>query len=218
VTLLVLVAMVALLGPSLMHWFKVEIKAGMSCENGVFADTRTFLHFINGKTVGLILIITPILAALFAGSVAACIAIGGLNFAPSAIEFKFSQLNPVSGLAKLVNAKSMVKLLVSILKLFLISLIVWLYMSSKLDALARLRWAWSGQMLVVIARIILGLMVRVGIALLVVALADTLYQKWKYTLRRSSKLGSGKSSSHWPPSACCRKCPRPVWFLSTQHM
>ena len=180
VTLLVLVAMVALLGQSLVQWFIMQIKQGMSCENIIFADSKSFLDFMSGKIVDLILIICPILAALFAGSAMAGVAISGLNFAPEAIELKFSQLNPATGFGKLVNAQSMVKLLVSILKLFFMSIIVWFYLQSKLDVLATLRWAWSAQILAVIAKIILGLMVRVGIVLLIIGIADAFYQKWKY--------------------------------------
>ena len=180
VTLLVLVAMVALLGPSLLQWFIIQVIDGLSGERTIFAGSKSFLDFANRKTADLMLIICPILAALFAGAVLASVAISGLNFAPGAINLKFSQLNPVAGLGKLVNAQSMVKLLTSVLKLFFISLIVWFYLQSRLDVLAALRWAWSGQILAVIAKIILGLMIRVGIALMIIAIAEAFYQKWKY--------------------------------------
>lgn len=180
VTLLVLVAMLALLAPNLLQWFMIQIRQGMSCENGIFADSSGFLDFISRKTIDLILVICPILAALCAGSFIASVAVGGLSYTPGALEFKFDQFNPVTGLQKLVNARSLVKLLLSILKLFLISLIVWLYLRSKLDMLAGLRWAWSIQILAVIAKIILGLMIRIGFVLLALGIADAFYQKWKY--------------------------------------
>jgi flagellar biosynthetic protein FlhB len=69
----------------------------------------------------------------------------------------------------------------SILKLFFVSLIVWLYLESRLNTLATLRWVGSAELLAVIARTILGLLIRVCLALLVIGLADALYQKWKYT-------------------------------------
>ena len=180
VTLLVLIAMVALLGQNLMQWFIVQIRHGMSCERVVFADTEAFLSFINGKTTDLILTILPILVALFAGAILAGVAISGLNFSPKAVEFRFSQLNPVEGFGKLVNARSMVKLLASILKLLFISVIVWYYLKSRLEVFATLRWAWSMGILAVIARIIFGLLIRVGVVLLVLGIADAFYQKWKY--------------------------------------
>lgn len=179
-TLLVLVVMVALLGPDLFEWFIVQIENGISCQNAVFTNTESFLDFLNRKIVDIIFVILPILAVLFAGSIMAGAAISGLNFAPGAVKFQFSQINPVTGFGNLVNARSVVKLLASILKLFFISLIVCLYLQSKLDMLASLRWAWSAQIIAIIARIILGLVIRVGVAMLVIAIADALYQKWKY--------------------------------------
>ncbi|MHC4464811.1 MAG: EscU/YscU/HrcU family type III secretion system export apparatus switch protein, partial [Planctomycetota bacterium] len=74
----------------------------------------------------------------------------------------------------------MVHLCASILKLFFVSVIVWLYLRSKLDVLATLRWAWSAQIMAIITKIILGLMLRICAGLLVIGIADTLYQKWKY--------------------------------------
>jgi flagellar biosynthetic protein FlhB len=180
VTLLALIMIVALMAPGLLKWSIIQVRHGMSCETAAFADSTSFWNFSKAKIVDSLLIVCPILAALFAGSVLACVAISGLNFAPEAITLKFSQLNPVTGFARLVNARSMVKLLTSIFKLLFVSLIVWFYLKSRLDMLANLRWAWSAQILTVTARIILGLLIRVGIALLAIGIADALYQKWKY--------------------------------------
>ena len=77
VTLLVLVAMVAVLAPKLLQWFMVQIRQGMSCENGIFADSSGFLDFINRKTVDMTLVVFPILAALAAGSFIASVAVSG---------------------------------------------------------------------------------------------------------------------------------------------
>jgi len=181
VTLLVLVATIGLLAPSLLQWFTTQVKQGISCDNSVFADTKVFWSFISGKTVDMILVTCPILGALFVGSILAGLAISGLNFSSQAITLKFDQLNPVEGMAKLMNMRSLVKLLISILKLVFISAIVWSYLQNKLDTFAALRWVWSAQMLAVIAKMIFGLLVRVCIALLVIVAADVIYQKWKYT-------------------------------------
>jgi flagellar biosynthetic protein FlhB len=80
----------------------------------------------------------------------------------------------------LVNKRSLVRLLASILKLLFVSLIVWVYLQDKLEAMAALRWAWSAQIVTATSRIILGLGLRVGIAILILGLADAAYQKWQY--------------------------------------
>jgi len=109
-----------------------------------------------------------------------CVIISGPNFAPAAVRLKWNAINPAAGLERLINTHSLVHLLVSILKLLFISIIVWLYLRNKLNTLASLRWAWSVQMVTVIGKTIVGLMIRVCIALLVIGLAEAFYQKWKY--------------------------------------
>jgi flagellar biosynthetic protein FlhB len=180
VSILVLITMVTLLAPNLMQWFTMQMRQGMSHQTAVFANSKMFINFFNSKIIDSILVICPILAALCAGALLATVAVSGLNFAPEALKLKLSSLNPISGLQNMVNARSMVRLLTSILKLFFVSIIVWLYLRNKLDMLATLRWAWSAQILVAIAKIILGLVIRVSIALLIIAIADVIYQKWKY--------------------------------------
>jgi len=181
-TLMALVLMVAYLAPSLLQWFIVKLKSfcGGSVPIDIFSDSNAFIQFVNAKIVDSILIISPILVALFAAYILAGVAISGFNFAPDAIQLKWSALNPVSGLQRLVNARSLVNLVASIAKLFFVFIIAWLYLQSKLDTIATLRWAWSAQIIAAIARIIFGLCVRVGIALLIIGIADAFYQKWKY--------------------------------------
>ena len=72
-------------------------------------------------------------------------------------------------------------LLVSIIKLILISIIVWVYLSDQIDTFMKLRWAWSTQIITTTGGIIFGVCIRVCIAVLVLAIAETFYQKWQYT-------------------------------------
>lgn len=180
VGLFVLLLMVAALAPNLMEWARSLMKEGMSYERGVFSDQRAFIEFANGKTIEAVVVIFPILIALVAGAIGAGLAVSGVNFAPEAVRWKFDVLNPVSGFGNLINTKSFVKLVTSILKLVFVFLIVWFYLSDKIDVLIGLRWAWSMQILTMIGKITFGLCIRVCIALLAIAIADMMYQKWKY--------------------------------------
>lgn len=180
VSILVLVTMTAFLAQGLLRWFTTLLEEGMSCDTAVFANTKVFVDFINTKIIDFTLVVLPILAALCAGSILSGAAVGGLHFSFGAISFNFGIINPVGGLGKLVNLQSMVRFLTSVLKLFFVSVIVWFYLQDKLETLASLRWAWSFQMLAAITRIILGLMIRVCLALLVIGIGDVIFQKWKY--------------------------------------
>jgi len=180
VLITVLLASVALVAPSLMQWFVMQMREGLCADRVIFADSRTFMNFINGKIISSLFILCPILTAICIGSVVAGVIVGGLNFAPEALALKFNQINPAAGLARMVNPDSIVKLLTAVLKLLFVAIVVWFYLRDRLDTLAALRWAWSTEILTVIGKMVFGMMIRVCIALLVIGVADAFYQKWNY--------------------------------------
>ncbi|MHC4160370.1 MAG: flagellar biosynthesis protein FlhB [Planctomycetota bacterium] len=179
-TLWVLVATIALSGSWLMNWLIEIMKEGISAQTPVFTDSRAFMIFAKAKIVDFILLTSPFFIAFFTVSVLTGVAVGGLNFSPAAINLKLSSINPIAGFQKLFNGRSLVRLVMSIAKLLFISLVVWLYLNNKIDTFATLRWATPWQILIGVAKIILGLMIRVCIVLLVIGIADVFYQKWKY--------------------------------------
>ncbi len=179
-TLVVLVGMVSIMSRRLSVWAAELTRDGFSCQTQVFINSDSFISFVNSRFVDSIFAIIPILAVLVAGSVLAGLAITGPNFAPKAVNIRLDVLNPAFGLQQLFNGKSMVKLLVSILKFIIITIVVWVYLRSQIDTLVQLRWAWSGLIIATIAKIIFGLCIRICIALLALAIGDAMYQKWKY--------------------------------------
>jgi flagellar biosynthesis protein FlhB len=180
VTLMVLLVTVAFLAPGLFEWFKAKIEAGLSCEVAAFADSHTFIKYMNARIVDTMVVILPILGAVFLGAMFSGMAVSGLSFAPGAIKFKLDAINPASAFQRAFNMRSAVRLLTSVAKLVLVCLIVWFYLRSKLGMLAPLRWAWSTEIIAAIAKLTFGLAIRVGIVVIVLALAETLYQKWQY--------------------------------------
>ncbi|MGE5293932.1 MAG: flagellar biosynthesis protein FlhB [Solirubrobacterales bacterium] len=181
-TLLALLAALAILGPGLFRWSRVRLEQTLSLSDTAspFADVQAFTHLIHTNTIDLLLILLPILAILSVGGVLAGLFMGGLSFTPAAIRLRWDVLNPANALGQLINKRMLVHLLISIVKLTFVSLIVWNYLKDRLDAFAVLRWAWSTQFMAAVADILLGLFIRVGLAILLVGLADAVYQKWNY--------------------------------------
>jgi flagellar biosynthetic protein FlhB len=181
-TLLALVLSLAVLAPGLVRWCKLKIEAAFAAGPvTVFANPQEFLHFIRQNLIDLIVVLLPILAALFVAGFLASVVVGGLTFAPAALRLRWNAINPAYTISNMINQQSAVHLLASLLKLFFVSLIVWLYLNDKLPVLAALRWAWTGEIATAIAHILLGLGLRVGVAVAAIGLADTLYQRWRYT-------------------------------------
>jgi flagellar biosynthetic protein FlhB len=194
-TLVTLLLASAALGPALFRCCKEKMEAGLggqgsgvgladprslTSDPSVFADARSFARFVNENTVDMFVAILPILAALAAAGVLAGAVVGGLTFAPEALRPKWNAINPATAVQNLLDKRTLVRLLVSILKLLFVGVIVWLYLRDKLPVLAALRWAGSAQIIGTTGKIILGLGLRVGVAVLLIGLADALYQKWQH--------------------------------------
>lgn len=181
-TLLALLVALVTLGPDLLEWSKQKIQEGLSAADasGTFTDSQAFLNLMRTDTIDVLLVLLPFLAILAVAGVIASAAVGGLTFTPSAIQMRWNAINPAHALGSLINKRSVVHLLTSILKLAFVSLIAWIYLRDKLEDFAALRWAWSTQLMTATAGIIFGLFVRIAIAILVIGLADAYYQKWNY--------------------------------------
>ncbi len=180
-TLLSLLLSLTLLAPSLLRWCQLKIESGLAAGPvTAFSDARAFLHLVDQNTMDLIVVLLPIFGALLGAGVLASVAVGGLTFSPAGLRLRWNAINPAYTVPNMFSQRSAVHLLASILKLFFVGLIVWMYLSDKLPVLAALRWAWSAQIVVAIAKIILGLGLRAGLAIAVIGLADALYQRWQY--------------------------------------
>jgi len=180
VTLAALVLTTAVLARYLLGWCIRLLEQGLSGRSEVFEGSDAFMAFVTRLAVDSLGVAGPLLLALFIASIVGSIAIGGYTFSSQALQFRWEQINPAENIKNLVNTRALVSLVLSIAKLILISVVAWMYLRNQLDTLAALRWAWSGEILAATGRIILGLCLRMGAVLLVIALADTLYQRWKY--------------------------------------
>lgn len=180
VALIVLILITIPMGPKVVEWATLEIKEGVSCNYSHIANPQVFDAYIGEKIKGALMIMAPFFIALMAAGVAANIAISGKNFSLRALRWKFDVMNPSTGLKKLVSVSSTVKLGLSVIKIIFIGGIVYLYLHDKIESLATFQWIPSSQILGAIAALILGVLKRICIGLLIIALIDLIYQKWKY--------------------------------------
>jgi len=180
ITLMTLLFTLTLLAPGLLQWCQSEVKLGFSGRIGAFADPAAFVHFMKARILDAALLTLPIFAVLMAAGILTGWVISGYSFAPRAVRLNWNMINPASVVQNLFSMRSLVRFLTSVAKLFFVGIIVWVYLRDKVDALAAIRWAWSTQIIIAIAKLVFGLCLRVGVAVLVIGIADVFYQKWQY--------------------------------------
>lgn len=182
-SLLILGAMLLTLyltGSQMMQWFVTQMREGLVCDRRVFSDPGAFVGFMSDKFTSALWVIAPLIIGIAAAGIAGNLIISGWNVASKGIKPRLDTLNPVNGIKQLFSSRSLVHLGLSIVKLAFIGFVVYSYLRGRIDELAALRWTWSTELMAAVGGLIFGIVARILLGILVIAVADAVYQKWKY--------------------------------------
>jgi flagellar biosynthesis protein FlhB len=168
------------------QWFASQMRDGLLFSTDRPLSSDVFGDVLYAKGVECFAVLLPILLALVMASVASSLMVAGWAYSPKAIRMDLSRVSPIKGLKNLISLKSIVKLLVSIAKMTVLLALAWHYISSRLGILLELHWSSASGVLFVAAQLIMGLGVRIIVALAAIAAIDFLYQRWNY--RRQLKM------------------------------
>ncbi|NLH15515.1 MAG: flagellar biosynthesis protein FlhB [Phycisphaerae bacterium] len=180
VSLVALFATVYLLGSHLAQWMMASMRKALSCDRSVLDSSGLFLAHLHDKMAEAALIMAPYLLVLLVTGVGISIWISGWHVTFKPLEPKFNFFNPSAALGSMFSASTGVRILVSLAKLTIVSVIVYFYLRNRMEDIVALRWAWSTELVVGIMRLIFGALLRISIGLMIIGIADLLYQKWKY--------------------------------------
>lgn len=178
-----LLLILALMGPRLYRWFVGQVQQGLTCGVAGPAGSRSFASALKAGAVESLLTLAPFLVGGAAVSVFASLIVGGWAFSPQAVRLDIGRISPVRGLKSLFSLKSLMKLLVSLAKLGVVLTIVYYYMRDKWDTFLALHWTTPGGLVGGTGRLVFGLLARIAIGLMAIAVIDMLYQKWQYKRR-----------------------------------
>ncbi len=179
-TLGMLLVLLTLTISGLMQWLYEQVYLGVSYDANGPLGNGALMTLLHSKATQCLLRLMPFVIAGLVVSVLASMITAGWAVTPKNVGLKFARINPISGLKNMFSLKSLQKLVVSLAKLAVLSIIVYLYIRAKTPQAIELMHLKVWDMLVGISHMVLGLAVRCTLALTVIAVADLLFQKWKY--------------------------------------
>lgn len=122
----------------------------------------------------------PILLLIMLLALVANVLQVGLLFTTQPLAPKLDKLNPISGVARMFSSRTVVQLLMNLVKLGIVTTVATYAVRARLDdimaAMALAGWPLVIQLMTVLYEI--GL--QLGLALLVIALVDFAWQRWKF--------------------------------------
>ncbi|MDO8179376.1 MAG: flagellar biosynthesis protein FlhB [Undibacterium sp.] len=167
-------------GESLVRQLNHLLIAGLSMERALAYDSSMLFSHIATSLFDTLLAFAPIAGLLLIVALGSPLLIGGWLFSAKALQPNFSRMNPLSGLANMVSAKSGVELLKAIIKTILVGSVALMVISSQKNAIFGLALeplkqssAHLGNMLGVCFLSIVG-------ALVLIAAIDVPFQMWHY--------------------------------------
>ncbi len=104
----------------------------------------------------------------------------GFNFAPKALMPDFKKLDPIKGLKGLVSKRALVRLATAIVKLSIMAVVAYLSIRKDIEPLLELVSMGIEGIFSSASSLIFGLVLKITIILLILALFDLMYQRWQY--------------------------------------
>ena len=135
------------------------------------------LYNISMKTIGLISI--PLLA-LFVAALVGPMAQVGFMIAPEVLKMDFSKVSIIKGFGRLFSIRSVVEFVKGLLKLSIIATVAFTLVHPYLGALEHTMDQSVGVMLENLHAMTMRMMIGILVALLMISIADVLYQRWEF--------------------------------------
>lgn len=125
-------------------------------------------------------LIAPVmLASAVIGVIISFIQVGP-RFTPKLIRPKFSRINPIEGAKRLFSLKSLIELFKSLIKAIVIFLLTYNQLRKSWSDLVTLTERGLEPALLFIAELIFRISINIIIFLIILGIADYIYQRWEY--------------------------------------
>lgn len=168
-----------LVSPILLEWVKQMLVQGLTFEPGSIARPEVMTEQLGELSWRMLVVVLPIGFVMAAVALAAGVFSGGWNFTLKALEPKFSKLNPISGLGRMVAPTQMLDLAKSSLLALVLGAIGAAYLNYHLEDFQALLAQPLPGALVGAGELVVGGMALLLLALVAFALVDVPFQRYK---------------------------------------
>ena len=144
-------------------------------------DKRSILDILFYALRFFIIVIIFISIPMFFIVVLTQMAVGGINFAPKAIQFKGKKINPIEGFKRMFSQKSLAELVKAILKVLLLFGLTAIVVYDRLDDMIQLTERELSQAVIVMGQAFPQLLFVLLIGLAIIAAIDYFWQRHIFT-------------------------------------
>ncbi len=143
-------------------------------------DAPFITHQWNQILSGLAMALLPIFGSLLLAAILVHLLQVGPMFLPNKLQPDVSRINPLKGIKRLASLSSFVRLGFGLFKItIVIAIALWCVMD-RLEIIMTMGMREIGDIAIILFDVLLGTSLKIGIALLMLAILDYGFQKWKF--------------------------------------
>jgi flagellar biosynthetic protein FlhB len=131
-------------------------------------------------TEKIISICIPAMLAMMVMALLSNVAQVGFAISWKALEPKFSRLDPINGFKQKFSSRAVVEFVKSLIKISVISMVAYYSIKGELTEISVLYDYGIGQLLLFILKVAFWIFIKVCLIMIIVAMLDYAYQKWKF--------------------------------------
>lgn len=180
-SVLLLAAMVSLLmlGAGIVEHLALLLQAHLSGPAWLTADTNFVVVQWNGVVFDLARHVLPFLGLIVLAAIAVNLAQGGLLYLPDKLVPDVSRLDPIQGLQRVFSMASVARLGFGVFKVIVVSSVAAVVLYKERETVLGLAALSIPQIAAYLAQVLLWTTVKIGGALLILAVLDYGFQWWK---------------------------------------
>ncbi|MGY6277683.1 flagellar biosynthesis protein FlhB [Methylomonas sp. MgM2] len=180
VTLIVSAALFVFTGQSMVNGLLKMMKHQFELSRPVIFDPATPVNYFKLAVTEGYMVILPLMIVLLIADLLTPMLMGGWNFSNEALGPKFSKLNPLEGIKRIVGIQGVVELIKAIIKVLLIGLVAWNLFDFYLDDFMSLSRLTSERAIHRAGEIIVICVLVLSSTFLLLVLIDVPYQLWNH--------------------------------------
>jgi flagellar biosynthetic protein FlhB len=178
---LLLAGLIALLacGGSLVDFLGLYLKQQLGGAAWLSMDAAAAVTECHATLAGLAKCLLPILGVLLVAAVVVNLGQTGLLFLPEKLALDLQRLDPLQGLQRIFSLPSLARLLFGLFKIALIATVAIVVLWNQCNAILGLAALGLPEMSAYLAGVLLWTAIKVAVALLILAIFDYAFQRWK---------------------------------------
>ncbi|MBY0572611.1 MAG: flagellar type III secretion system protein FlhB [Undibacterium sp.] len=169
-----------LMGGGLVQNLAKNLTAGLSFERAIAFDSTLLISRNLTSIEDVMLAFAPIALLFIFAAIGSPLLIGGWLFSATALQPKFSRLNPLTGLGNLFSSRAGVELVKAILKTLLVGSIAWIVVMKQKEAIFGLIHESLNQSSAHLGSMLGSCFLAIVGGLVLIAAIDAPYQMWAY--------------------------------------